>query len=155
MAIQYIQNGNFKDDFNYWKGPVGFDPGLERYGFGQSILLPVATSISQGLPDLPGTTMLIEFDALSADPDVNDASFVVSVGGFRADGVVMVSPVSGVATPDWQRFSVNMYFEDDLTSCFLNVSTPRPAVSASHPEGAFTRSPVRFGDFSLVESDIG
>ncbi|MEN1834597.1 hypothetical protein AAIM60_17065 [Pseudomonas lijiangensis] len=155
MATQYIQNGNFKDDFNYWKGPAGFDPDFERYGLGQSILLPVATNINQSLPDLPGKTLRIEFDALSADPDVNDASFVVSVGGFRADGVIMVSPVSGFATPDWQRFSVNMYFEVDLTSCFLNVSTPRPAVSARHPEGTFTMSPVRFGDFSLVESDIG
>ncbi|GFM82326.1 hypothetical protein PSCICN_30180 [Pseudomonas cichorii] len=155
MAIQYIQNGNFKDDFNYWKGPVGFDPGLERYGFGQSILLPVATNISQALPDLPGKALLIEFDALSADAAVNDASFVVSVGGFRADGVIMVSPVTGMATADWQRFSVNMYFEDDLTSCFLNVSTPRPAISASSPGVSQTMSPVRFGDFSLVESDIG
>lgn len=155
MAIQYIQNGNFKDDFNYWKGPVGFDPGLERYGFGQSILLPVATNISQALPDLPGKALLIEFDALSADAAVEDASFVVSVGGFRADGVIMVSPVTGMATPNWQRFSVNMYFEDDLTSCFLNVSTPRPAISASSPGVSQTMSPVRFGDFSLVESDIG
>ncbi|AHF65490.1 hypothetical protein [Pseudomonas cichorii] len=155
MATQYIQNGNFKDDFNYWKGPVGFDPGLERYGLGQSILLPVATNISQSLPDLPGTTLLIEFDALSADAAVEEATFVVSVGGFRADGVIMVSPVTGLATPDWQRFSVNMYFEDDLTSCFLNVSTPRPAVSASSPDIILAMSPVRFGDFSLVESDIG
>ncbi|MDO7927063.1 hypothetical protein Q6A51_09760 [Pseudomonas sp. KFB-139] len=155
MAIQYIQNGNFKDDFNYWKGPVGFDPGLERYGFGQSILLPVATNISQVLPDLPGKALLIEFDALSADAAVEDASFVVSVGGFRADGVIMVSPVTGMATADWQRFSVNMYFEDDLTSCFLNVSTPRPAISASSPGVSQAMSPVRFGDFSLVESDIG
>lgn len=153
MATQYIQNGNFKDDFNYWKGPAGFDPCLERYGFGQSILLPIATNISQSLPDLPGKTLRIEFDALSAEAGVDEAIFVVSVGGFRSDGVVMVSPVNGLATPDWQSFSVNLYFEDDLTSCFLNVSTPRPAISANSPQVTPTMSPVRFGNFSLVESE--
>ncbi|MCV4284375.1 hypothetical protein [Pseudomonas capsici] len=150
MATQYIQNGNFSNDFEHWKAATGFEPDFKPHGDGQSILLPVATVISQSLPDLPGKTLRIEFDACSADNNVAEAIFVVSVGGFNVDGTAQVSPVSGVATPDWQRFTVNMYFQENLTYCFLNVSTPRPASTLARTP---SMSPVRFGDFSLVEAE--
>ncbi|WP_122317662.1 hypothetical protein [Pseudomonas cichorii] len=152
MATQYIQNGNFSDGFEYWKAAAGFTPDFERYGTGQSILLPVATVISQSLPDLPGKTLRIEFDARSVDANVDEAIFVASVGGFNAEGSAQVSPVSGIATPDWQRFSVNMYFLEDLSYCFLNVSTPRPATSESTSAKAPAMGPVRFGNFSLNDA---
>lgn len=152
MATQYIQNGNFSNDFEHWKAASGFEPDFKPHGDGQSILLPVATVISQSLPDLPGKTLLIEFDAFSDNPHVDEAIFVVSVGGFNADGEAQVSPVSGIATPDWQRFTVNMYFQENLSYCFLNVSTPRPALSDSISTRTPSMSPVRFGDFSLLDA---
>jgi hypothetical protein len=146
-AMQYIKNGNFIYGFKGWQGPEGFKPDFQPHGDGQSVRLPVNTVISQSLPDLPGRTLHIEFDVISADPLIPEAPFTVSVGGFTSDGSGQVSPVPGVATWEWNRLSVRLYFLAPLSSCFINVTTPRPAQQDQAP----TPGPVRFGDFSLME----
>ena len=147
--MQYIKNGNFSQGFDGWQGPDGFEPDFQAHGQGQSVCVPIATLISQSLPDLPGQTLRIEFDVLSADPHIDAAAFVVSVGGFDAEGSAQVSPVPGIATQQWQRLSVRLYFLEDLNNCFLNVTTSRQEESGAR----MAPDPVRFGDFSLMEEE--
>lgn len=153
--MQYIKNGNFSDGFNDWQGQPNFDPEFKPYGDGNSVRLPIATSISQTVPDLPGRNMRIKFDVKSADSQMKEVTFAVSVGGFNADGVAQVSPMFGVATQDWQQFSMVAYFSQDLTHCFVNASTSRPADAVKGgPSPALSLiGPVRFGNFSLVEAE--
>jgi hypothetical protein len=149
-TMEYIKNGNFINGFKGWQGPDGFKPDFQPHREGQSVRLPTETLISQPLPDLPGKTLRIQFDVMSADPQIAEAGFTVSVGGFTATGAGQVSPVPGVATQDWQRLSVRLYFLEDLTRCFINVTTPRPADQQNQ---APALGPVRFGDFSLTEDE--
>ncbi|RRV04976.1 hypothetical protein EGJ27_21130 [Pseudomonas sp. v388] len=145
--MQLIKNGNFSHGFKSWQGPEGFKPDFQPHGNGQSLRLPAGTLISQSLPDLPGKTLRIEFDVRSADPLIPEARFTVSVGGFTADGTAQVSPIPGMATRDWQRLSVRLYFLEALSLCFINVTTPRPADAQGE------LGPVRFADFTLTQEE--
>lgn len=149
--MEYIKNGNFINDLESWQAPDGFEPDFQPHPGGQSIRLPIDTLISQTLPDLPGQILLIEFDVISADPQIK-TDFAVSVGGLAADGTPEASPVPGVANQVWRRLSVNLYFQNPLINCFINVATASPAKKKK--KRALTLGPVRFGNFSLKEVAI-
>ncbi|KQQ53932.1 hypothetical protein ASF84_19230 [Pseudomonas sp. Leaf127] len=151
MSSDYIKNGNFSDDFKYWKGNPGFEPHFEAHG--QSLLMPISSFVSQSLPDLPGHTLRLAFDARSKESETHPGMLTVSVGGFNSEGFAQVSPVAIYATGEWQRFSVRLYFVEPLTYCFLNISTPSPA----YPQGTEQEprpipfSPVRVSNLRLTD----
>ena len=154
MAIQYIKNGNFIKQLEHWaQGPEAFDPQFEPHGDGNSIRLPISASLQQLFPGMPGKTMRLEFEARSAQTGIDEAMFTVSVGGFNSEGAVQVSPVSGLASAEWQTYSVRLYFTQQLKDCFLLASLPHPASIKGQqaPSVAPGLAPVRFANFSLIE----
>lgn len=149
MSKQFIHNGYFKNGFEGW-GPSDFDPKLERYETGNSVLLPIAAAIDQRLPDMDGHTLVLAFEAKAME-DADYPFISVSAGGISADGSVQVSPVSVPLTREWQRFEARLYFRIPLTHCFLNVSTPRPALKINDVETQLSLTPARIGKISLTE----
>jgi hypothetical protein len=154
MVNQYIKNGNFIKKLEHWtQGPEPFDPQFKPHGDGNSIHLPISASLQQPFPEMPGKTMRLEFEVRSAQPDVDQAMFTVSVGGFNSDGAAQVSPVSGLASSEWQTYSVRVYFQRPLKHCFLMASLPSPALIKGQqaPSVAPALAAVRFANFRLFE----
>jgi hypothetical protein len=154
MATEYIKNGNFIKQLEHWtQSSEPFDPQFKPHGDGNSIYLPTSASLQQSFPEMPGKTMRLEFEVCSVQADVNEAIFTVSVGGVNSDGAVQVSPVSGLASSEWQTYSVRVYFQRQLKHCFLLASLPYPALIKGQqtPSAAPAMAPVRFANFKLFE----
>ncbi|HEX8593804.1 MAG TPA: hypothetical protein VF682_11040 [Pseudomonas sp.] len=158
MATEYLQNGNFIDKLKHWaQGPKPFDPKFEPYGSGNSIYVPIHSILQQSFPELrAGLAMQVEFDACSVEDDVNDAYFIVSVGGITSEGVWQASPIPGSATSQWQSYSARIVFPLTLTQCFLLVAAPEPAVIKGKKTAAMAPelTSMRFANFWLFEQGV-
>jgi hypothetical protein len=155
MAIHFLQNGNFSEDLAHWQVPEGFAPHFKPFNpptGGQSIKVPVGTTISQAIPRLPNQTLHIEFDVHSADLDRSEALFLVLVCGYDAKHELHISPIVGAATQEWVHLSGNIFFPVALKDCSLKISSPAPPQfpSGSSSKRASPYAPVRFANFSLT-----
>ncbi|GAB7528168.1 hypothetical protein PS3A_05750 [Pseudomonas sp. 3A(2025)] len=119
MADEFIKNGSFSEQFKDWGYVASFEPYLE----GLSIRLPYAVMISQALPDLPGKTLRLKFDVRSLEEP--GGYYAVTVGGYRADGSLLAAPVAGLATDQWTTVSGRLFFQEDLSNCFIQLGSPR------------------------------
>lgn len=113
MSTEYIKNGTFKALFENWQYFARF----EDWEGGKGLQIPAGARISQALPDLPGKTLRLKFSARSLGQD--GAAYGISVGGYSADGTLYISPVPGHTTEQWAAVSTRLYFQEDLTNCFV------------------------------------
>ncbi|MDF7794742.1 hypothetical protein [Pseudomonas syringae] len=164
MATEYLQNGNFSDGLKYWAAPEGFDPDFKPWpaGDGQSIKLDATeVTVSQFINELPDSTLRIEFDVHRADVKIDEALFVIAVGGYNKEGALNLTPIIGLATEEWEHFSGEITFEEALEKCFVNLSAPsntfRFSLSNSNSNSnsrlASQFGPVRFANLSLTMID--
>lgn len=166
MATEFLKNGNFSDGLKYWAAPEGFDPDFKPWpaGDGQSIKLDATeVTVSQFINELPDSTLRIEFDVHSADVKIDEALFVIAVGGYNKEGALNLTPIIGLATEEWEHFSGEITFEEALEKCFVNLSAPSNTFrfplsnsnsnSNSNSKLASQFGPVRFANLSLSMID--
>ncbi|EKG41281.1 hypothetical protein [Pseudomonas syringae] len=160
MATEFLKNGNFSDGLKYWAAPEDFDPDFKPWpaGDGQSIKLDATeVTVSQFINELPDSTLRIEFDVHRADVKIDEALFVIAVGGYNKEGALNLTPIIGLATEEWEHFSGEITFEEALEKCFVNLSAPsntfRFSLSNSNSRLASQYGPVRFANLSLSTID--
>ncbi|WP_439857716.1 hypothetical protein [Pseudomonas syringae] len=158
MATEFLKNGNFIDDLKYWAAPEGFDSEFEPSpgGKGQSIKLNTGVTVSQFIAQLPAPTLHIEFDMLSADLDIDKVLFVIAVGGYNSEGALNLTPVIGLATQEWEHFSGDIPFGEELEKCFVNLSAPSDTSRFSFSNSLLVPlyGPVRFANLSLSLAEV-
>ncbi|MCI3947627.1 hypothetical protein K0038_04727 [Pseudomonas syringae] len=155
MATEYLKNGDFSDNLEYWDAPVDFEPDFKPMrGGGQSIKLNTGVTVSQSVTELPGTRLHLEFDVHNAERP-GDVIFVVVVGGYNEEGTMNLTQVVNLATQEWAHYSGGFDFQEKLKDCFLTMSAPADTSSFT-PSGVARASqfgPVRFANFSLTLAD--
>ncbi|WP_268798521.1 hypothetical protein [Pseudomonas huanghezhanensis] len=151
MASEMMRNGNFSNKTltDWAKKPADFTEKYEKYEVGYSLLLMPSQQISQTLGAVGTGELRFKFDVKSYSPDVIVVLVLILMA---ADGGISASPMPVFASPEWTKYDVGIYPEQDYASAILTVTcgigsgikTDRPA------DKEVEEGPVRVGNFSLT-----
>lgn len=126
MTIEYVKNGDFRNDLKDWKLEApDSTPQFSPHNKGQSILLPVNAALVQSIPDLPDETVTVSFDVCWGE-ESEIPIYSVSFGGVASDGYSKPWPYVDLAGKEWQSITTKITAGSKLTDCSIVISTAKP-----------------------------
>jgi hypothetical protein len=151
MASEMMRNGNFSNKTltDWAKKPADFTEKFEKYEVGYSLLLMPSQQISQTLGAIGAGTLRFKFDVKSDNFDVPVVLVLILMA---ADGGVAASPMFVFASPEWTKYDVGIYPEQDYVSAILTVTCGiSSGIKTDRATGTkLKEAPVRVGNFSLT-----